>query len=111
MSTTAKPTTGYLGAKPTEPTNKFMMIDDKPHELHKVVVHRFKLRDMDDPDIYAAQPLWEWEDSEEGKWVRQHAVETPCWHRQDDPMSFSIDYAITAVLKEKDYAMWILKYT
>jgi hypothetical protein len=105
------PSTGYLGIPPTSINAGVVMIDDEPHELHNVVVHRFKLRDMDDPDIYAAQPLWEWETSEEGKWVRQYAVETPRWHRQDDPMSFSINYAITAKLKEKDYAIWILKYT
>lgn len=110
MSTVFPPSTGYLGPTPSKTLGKFQVFDGEPHELHNVVVHRFKLRDVDDPDIYAAQPLWEWEASEAGRWVTEHAIETPRWHRQDDPMSFSTNYAITAVLKEKDYAMWILKF-
>ena len=111
MSTMFPPSTGYVGIPPKSTNSGVVVIDGEYQQLHKVVVHRFKLRDVDDPDIYAAQPLWEWESSEEGKWVKEHAMETPRWHRQDDPMSFATHYAITAVLKEKDYAMWILKYT
>lgn len=113
MSTMFQPSlsTGYLGSPPSKTLKKFQLIDGEPQELHTVVVHRFKLRDVDDPDIYAAGPIFDWERSEEGKWVTQHAVETPRWHRHDNPMSFSTNYAITAVLKEKDYALWILKYS
>ena len=29
-------------------------------EIHKIVVHKFSVGDVEDPDLYAAQPLWEW---------------------------------------------------
>ena len=38
-------------------------------EIHKVVVHRFDLSDVEDPDLYAAQPLWEWRRLEYGKYT------------------------------------------
>ena len=111
MSTTAKPTTGYLGAEPTEPTNKFMMFDGEMQEIHDVVVHKFDIRDVDDPEIYAAEPIMKWKDSDQGQWILERAIETPQWHRWDDPMSFYTKFAITAKLKDKDYVVWILKYT
>lgn len=111
MSSIFPPSKGYLGPIPKKNLPKVIVVDNEAQELHRVVVHRFKLRDVDDPDIYAAGPIFDWERSDVGRWVTKHAVETPQWHRQDDPMTFATNYAITAVLKEKDYALWILKYT
>ena len=110
MSASTKPTTGYLGAKPTEPTNKFMMIDGEMQEIHKVVVHKFKVPDVDDPEIYAAEPIWEWEQSDSGKWIKERAIEVPEWHRHRDVMAWHTHYTITAKLKDKDYIIWLLKY-
>lgn len=111
MSIMFPPSMGYLGPAPKNTLSNDAIIDDEPHQLHRVVVHRFDLRDVDDPDIYAAGPIYTWEQSEAGKWVNEHALETPQWHRQDDPMSFVTKYAITALFKEQDYSLWILKYT
>lgn len=110
MITYFPPSNGYLGKPPTKSLEKFTVIDKVPQLTHRIVVHKFQLRDLDDPDIYAAQPLWEWESSEEGKWIMKNSLETPQWHRRDDPMSFKIEYAITAVLKDVDYMIWLLKF-
>jgi len=91
-------------------TNKFIVIGDKVHEIHKVVVHRFKMGDVEDPDIYAAQPLWEWQDSEIGKWVMSRAVDTPEWHRQSNIATYEHHYIIVAKLKDIDYTWWQLKW-
>ena len=91
--------------------DKFMKIGNKVHEIHTVVVHRFKMGDVDDPDIYAAQPLWEWQESEMGKWVMERAVDTPEWHRQMDPMQYHMQYAVVAKLKDIDYTFWVLKWS
>jgi hypothetical protein len=29
--------------------------------------------DVDDVDIYVAQPIYEWQQTEQGKWVMEHA--------------------------------------
>jgi hypothetical protein len=110
MSSTTKPTSGYLGESPSLQSDKFMMIDGEMQEIHNIVVHRFKVGDVDDPEIYAAQPLWEWEQSEAGKWIKEHAIEVPQWHRRDDPMAWHTHFAITAKLKDKDFIIWVLKY-
>jgi hypothetical protein len=87
-----------------------MVIDNKAYRIHKTIVHQFQLGDVDDPDLYAAQPMYEWKESEQGQWVMSKAVETPEWHRYLDPMTYGYKYAIVAKLKDIDYTFWTLKW-
>jgi hypothetical protein len=100
----------YLGMVPNEPTYDVMVFDDVAHRIHKTVVHSFVLGDVDDPDLYASQPLWDWEQSEVGQWVMEHAIEAPMWHRHHDHTVYGTRYAITAKLKEVDLTVFLLKY-
>lgn len=79
-------------------------------ELHKVVVHRFKVGDVEDPDLYAAQPLWEWQESEQGKFVMEHAIEPPVWHRHNNVMTYNLEYIIVAELESKKLSEFYLKW-
>ena len=54
------------------------------NEYHKVVVHQFKISDVEDPDLYAAEPLLKWQESDQGKFIMEHAIEQPEWHRDKD---------------------------
>jgi hypothetical protein len=101
---------GYLGKAPTGPVHRFMKVDDNIEEIHDVVVHEFVIRDVDDPVIHAAGALFDWERSDAGQWVFKYAIETPAWHRRDDPMSFYTKFVITAKLRDRDYVVWLLKY-
>ena len=60
--------------------HKYNVIGDRVEECKEVVVHSFSLGDVDDPDLYAAQPLYEWEKSEAGQWVMKNAADTPTWY-------------------------------
>ena len=90
--------------------SKYMVFGDRVHEIHTVVVHRFRMGDVEDPDLYAAEPLWQWQQSEMGKWVMEHAVDTPEWHRQMDHLAYHLQYAVVAKLKDIDYTWWMLKW-
>jgi hypothetical protein len=79
-------------------------------EIHKVVVHRFIISDSDDPDIYAAGPIFDWERSEAGKFVMKHAIETPAFHKTIDHMTYGYQYAITAELEKKKLTEYYLKF-
>ena len=105
-----RPYQGHLGEAPVKVTNKYMVIEDRVHEIHNAVVHTFSMGDVDDPILYAAQPLIEWQNSEPGKWIMEHAIETPMWHRQQDAMNWGHTFAVTAKLKAKDYSYFLLKW-
>ena len=101
---------GHLGQPKLERTHEYMIIEDRVHKIHKVIVHRFRMGDVEDPDLYAAQPLWEWQESEMGKFVMEKSVQTPMWHRQSNPNQYHTDYAVQAWLKDTDYTFWTLKW-
>lgn len=75
-----------------------------------IIVYTFIIGDVEDPDIYAANPLWEWQESKMGKWVMQHALETPEWHRMADQFGYGYRYNIIAKLTEQDQTFWTLKW-
>jgi hypothetical protein len=79
-------------------------------EIHKVVVHKFSMGDVDDPDLYVAQPIYEWQESDAGKFIMEHAVEKPYWHRTNDIASYGHRYDIVARLSEQNETFWILKW-
>lgn len=79
-------------------------------EIHKITVHKFDLSDVEDPDLYAAEPLWKWEKSDAGQFVMKHAVDKPEWHRYPDPMFMGYRYVITAELEKKKLSEFYLRF-
>jgi len=110
MAITTAPDSGWMGPTPTSENFDTIVVNDTAHKIYKVVVHRFRMGDVEDPDLYAAQPLWEWQESEIGKWVMSHAIESPEWHRMHDRISYYHEYAVSAKFKEKDYTHWLIKW-
>ena len=101
---------GYLGEVPNKGTHDVMVIDGIAYKIHNTIVHSFTVGDVEDPDLHAAQPLWNWEQSDEGQWVVERAIETPMWHRHLDHNTWGTKYAITAKLKEDDLTLYLLKF-
>jgi hypothetical protein len=89
---------------------RFKVENDIVKEIHKVVVHQFTMGDVEDPDLYAAEPMWKWQESEQGKFVMENAVDQPEWHRQLDPGTYGYKYAITAELEAKKLSEFYLKW-
>ena len=79
-------------------------------EIHKVVVHRFKVSDVDDPDLYAAEPIYKWEKSEQGQFVMKHAIDKPVWHRHLNHSLYGYQYAIVAELEMKKLSEFYLRW-
>ena len=76
--------------------------------MKTIVAHRFTVGDVEDPDIYAAQPLWEWQNSEAGKWAMENCAETPSWHRLMELYGYT--YQVRIALTSKQLVYWKLKY-
>ena len=89
---------------------EYRVINDRVVRISSIVVHEFAMGDVEDPDLYAAQPLSEWQDSEAGKFVMAHAVEIPYWIRQVDYNSYGHRYVIVARMRESDQTFFKLKF-
>lgn len=90
--------------------NQFNLVHDRVIEIKSIIVHTFLTGDVEDPDLWAAEPMCQWEQSEQGQWVMKHAIEPPTWHRIIDHASFGHRYIIKAKLTDKDYTFWTLKW-
>jgi len=96
-----------------EPLSKppeYQVIDDRVVRISNLVVHEFAMGDVEDPDLYAAQPISEWQDSEAGQFVMSHAVEKPYWTRMTDPYNYGYRYVIVARMREPDQTFFRLKF-
>jgi hypothetical protein len=51
-----------------------------------------------------------WQNSDAGKFVMEHAIETPIWHRQADPYNYGYQYAIVAELEKKKLSEFYLRF-
>jgi hypothetical protein len=96
------------------PRYKYNVIRDgeeqRVEECREIIVHSFSMGDVEDPDLYAAQPLYQWEHSETGQWVMKNAADTPTWHRIADLHSYGYQYQIRAKLMGPALTEWLLRY-
>lgn len=86
------------------------IINGIPKKIHQVEVHKFSVGDSEDPDLYAADPIYRWEQSEVGQYIMSKAVETPIWKRHTDITSYGTHYVIFAKLYEEDITYYTLRW-
>jgi hypothetical protein len=72
-----------------------------------VNVHKFKMSDVEDPDLWAASSFFEWEKSEKGSWVMENTKDAT-WHR--NAHEYGWQYTITASMSEEQYTYYKLKF-
>ena len=106
MSTTRNQYSEYKQYQEPE----YKIVDDHVVRFSDICVHEFTMGDVEDPDLYAAQPIWEWQESPAGKFVMEHAVESPYWIRQVDHSSYGHQYKIIARLSEPNQTFFRLKF-
>lgn len=106
MALTRRPEAEYRHYKAEE----VRIIDDRAVRFNDVCVHTFTIGDVEDPDIYAGEPLWQWRQSEAGQWVMENAVEQPYWISSLDHVTWGHNYKIMARLSEQNQTYFKLKF-
>ena len=89
-------------------------LDQKHHLIEGEVytrreIHTFKMGDVEDPELYAAQPIWEWQKTPMGQWVMKHCKD-PTFHTYPDPITYGYTILITAYMTDKRYTEFVLKF-
>ena len=77
----------------------------------KTCLHTFRMGDVEDPYLYAAFPIHEWQQTEMGKWCMEHAVGESTFFCNPDPESMGYRVAIMGDLEEQDHTYFKLKWT
>ena len=78
--------------------------------MNKLQVYSFRLGDVEDPAVYAAEPIYRWQQTELGQWVMAHSCPEPVWTLDRDFSSFGYQVHITASLSDEDATYFLLKY-
>lgn len=86
------------------------IIDEVPVRFRDVCVHEFAMGDVEDVEIYIASPIWEWQQSESGSWIMEHAENQPYYVQGTDINTLSYRIRIMARLSEKNEVFWRLKW-
>jgi hypothetical protein len=78
--------------------------------MKEVIVHKIRMGDVEDPDLFVAEPIWQWQQSDEGKWIMEKSKQQPMWKRNIDTASYGYVYTIHAWLDGPDLTYWKLKH-
>jgi len=87
--------------------NRFRKHDNKVYEQRLVM--RLVLADVEDPEIYAAQPILDWQQSEHGKWILEHSLD-PTYRITADYASYGYLINITAHITPKRWTEYCLRF-
>lgn len=79
--------------------------------MKTIVVHSFDMGDVDDIEVYAAEPLYKFEISEKGKWVMENALGPPTWYHNPSPNHFYAKIIIKATFTDELATYFNLKWT
>jgi len=89
---------------------KYTVKNNNIEEIITINVHEFTMGDADDPDLYAAVTMYNWQESEQGQWIMLNAIEEPTWHRMIDYNAFGFRYCITARLAGSKISEYFLRF-
>lgn len=74
----------------------------------KVTFHQFHISDVEDVEIYAAGPMYNWTQTPQGQWVKERC-EDLCWFsRPNEQMGWTI--TIRGSLTDRDATEYYLKW-
>jgi hypothetical protein len=86
-----------------------MILEIEPKTIG-VVVHTITMADVEDPDLMVASPIWEWQQTDAGKWVMENSIPAPSWTRHLDYSTYGYRYQIKAYLSPKQLTYFKLKF-
>ena len=75
-----------------------------------VEFHSFTMGDVDDVDIYVASPIWDWQQTDQGRWVMEHAEDLR-YYTSANPNTMGYRVSIRGRIKEgPELTAYLLKY-
>lgn len=79
-------------------------------EIHKLVVHKIEMSDVEDPDLMVAEPIYKWQQTPQGKFIMENSIGTPSWERYQNAMTWGHTYVIITELEAKKVTEYYLKF-
>jgi hypothetical protein len=78
--------------------------------MPKTTFHTFTMGDVEDPYLYAAFPIGEWQKTEHGQWCMEHAIGESSFWCNADPNTWGFRVEIVGELNEHDLTYFKLRW-
>jgi len=76
----------------------------------RVLVYTIQLGDVEDPEIYAAEPIYAWEHSEQGQWLHENSYQRMVYTINPSPNFYGTQVCIWAWLHETALTYFTLRW-
>lgn len=96
----------HVGMDSEKKLQKYQVYDENVYQRR--IVHKFTMGDVDDVEIYIAQPIYEWQQTDHGKWVMANGRD-PQYHINADPVTYGYQVVITAHITPKRWTEYVLR--
>jgi hypothetical protein len=77
--------------------------------MKEYLFHSFTMGDVEDPEIYSAGPILEWQKTEQGQWIMEHCSD-PQYRFCQDPQSWGHRVELFGQLDEKHAVVFLLRW-
>lgn len=77
--------------------------------MKEYVFHSFMMGDVDDPELYAAMPISNWQKTEQGQWVMEHCP-NPQYRFRIEQQSWGHRCELFGSLDDKSAVAFVLKW-
>jgi len=74
-----------------------------------ITLHEFRMGDVEDPYLMAGAPIYEWQQTDKGQWIMEHARDTE-FHCVPDMNTMGYRVVIRGSLSEPDEIIFRLKF-
>ena len=76
----------------------------------RIIVHKIPMGDVEDPELYAAAPILEWEKSAKGRWLKENSKKQMEYIIRPNVETYGWMVIIFAWLEEQDITYYKLKW-
>lgn len=77
--------------------------------MKKIKLKTIQVGDVEDPEIYIAEPIYQWQQTEHGSWAMEHGHNLE-YHRSIDYKAYGNKYVITGEFTDEDYLYYKLRW-
>jgi hypothetical protein len=76
----------------------------------KVIVHEIEMGDVEDPEIYAAEPILKFEASEKGRWLMANSYKQMEYTIRPNERTYGWKIMLWSYLNDQDLTFYTLKW-
>jgi hypothetical protein len=78
----------------------------------KTLLYKFNMGDVEDPEIYCAGPIWDWQQSEYGQWCMENCIpDSIVYDIVMDYNTYGYKCTIRGTMEDKMYTFHQLRWS